>query len=87
MQSKATIQILRDFSRIAIYDFANEAVRAALRGVAPLCPASGYAAKRPNSFTYGRGACGVCNRFSRNKGHGAVTQGFELPDHHEVKEH
>lgn len=30
---------------------------------------------------YGRGACGVCNRFTRTKGHGAVTHGFELPDH------
>ena len=29
----------------------------------------------------GRGACGVCNRFSGAKGRGAVSCGFELPDH------
>jgi hypothetical protein len=44
-------------------------------------PSSGLASTdaTPHSLTYGRGACGVCNRFSRTKGHRGRLERFPTP--------
>ena len=49
-------------------------------------PSSGLAsaAATPHSLTYGRGACGVCNRFTRTKGHRGRLERFPTPRSPEV---